>query len=170
MIDLDDVAALCPGLPAETARPLAYRAVIALQRHHEPGVELAGTVRGSGVREALHWQTRPAALATMEDAKKATEEGAEALALALAGRHCGWKVKRRLQAERSEGADWLMASGTTKVILEVGGTDQGDLEARQRLKVSQAQHASWPRGTVRAACVVRFAGPQVLFWSSDGPR
>jgi hypothetical protein len=170
VIDLDDVANLCPGLHAESAKPLAYRAVMALQRRHRPGVELSGTMQGNGLPEALKWEERPAALAHLEDFNRVTEEGAEALSLALTGRRCGWSVKRRLQSRLSEGADWLMASGARRVIVEVGGTDDGDLEALHRRKVSQAQEASWPKQTVRAACVVRFVEPKFLFWSSDEPR
>ena len=170
MIDLDDAAGLCPGLHAASAAPLAFRAVIALQRRHRPGVELSATVRGKDAREALKWKERPPELARAEDFNRVTEEGAEALALALAGRRCGWRVKRRLQSRLSEGADWLMASDAGDVIVEVGGTDDGDLETLSRRKVSQAQGAPWPKGTVRAACVVRFVEPKVLLWSSDEPR
>lgn len=170
MIDLDDVAGLCAGLHAASAKPLAFRAVIALQRRHQPGIELSGTMRGQDLREALKWTERPAELAHMEDFNRVTEEGAEALALALAGRRCGWSVKRRLQSRLSEGADWLMVSGASEVIVEVGGTDDGDLEVLYRRKVSQAQGASWPKRTTRAACVVRFVEPKVLFWRSDEPR
>lgn len=167
-IDLDAVADLCPGLRAESAEPLAFRAVMALQRRHRPGVKLLGLWRGEDLREAVQWRARPAQLAQMEDFNRVTEEGAEALALALTGRRCGWRVKRRLQSRLSEGADWLMVNGATKVIVEVGGTDEGDLEALYRRKITQAQGASWPKGTARAACVVRFVEPKVLFWSSDG--
>lgn len=134
MIDLDDVAGLCPGLHAASAEPLAFRAVIALQRRHRPGVTLQVTLGGKELREALSWSERPTELAQMEDFNRVTEEGAEALALALAGRQCGWSVRRRLQSRSSEGADWLMASGTAKVIVEVGGTDDGDLDVLQKRK------------------------------------
>lgn len=108
------------------------------------------------------------------EAKSLFEERADELrsrwlALAIAGRGCGWTVKRRLQSRLSEGADWLLKSGDDEVILEVGGTDEGDLEALHKRKVHQARAAAWPEGTVRAACVVRFLEPKVLFWSSDGP-
>jgi hypothetical protein len=170
VIDLDDVATLCPGLRVETGEPLAFRAIIALQRRHNDGVSLVGIVRGDAIRETLRWQKRPAALALFEDFNRVTEEGAEILALALAGQRCGWTVKRRLQSSRREGADWLMTSGTDAIILEVGGTDNDDLNARHGRKITQAQKASWPKRTVRAACVVSFVEPRVLFWSSDGPR
>lgn len=170
MIDLDDLSGLCPGLPAASAEPLAFRAVIALQRRHQPGVQLSGSMRGNELREAVLWKERSAELAEMEDFNRVTEEGAEALALALTGRRCGWIVRRRLQSRLSEGADWLMASGAHNVIVEVGGTDDGDLEALYRRKVSQAEEASWPKRTMRAACVVRFMDPKVLFWRSDEPR
>ena len=117
MIDLDDFADLCPGLPAASAEPLAFRAIIALQRRHQSGVTLSGTMGGKDLREALHWKERPAELARMEDFDRVTEEGAEALALALTGRRCGWSVKRRLQSRDSEGAGWLMGCGGGKVIV-----------------------------------------------------
>ena len=60
MIDLDDIASLCPGLPVATGEPLVSRAVIALQRRHKAGVELLGTVRGN----ALH--ISPEAAASLE--------------------------------------------------------------------------------------------------------
>jgi hypothetical protein len=63
-----------------------------------------------------------------------------------------------------------MVSGASEVIVEVGGTDEGDLDVLYRRKVSQAQGASWPKGMARAACVIRFVEPKVLFWSSDGTR
>lgn len=170
MIDLDDAEGICPGLPAESAKPLAYRAVIALQRHHEPGVELSGTVRETDVREVLAWHERPAAFAAMEDFNRVTEEGAEVLALALAARCCGWRVKRRLQSRLAQGADWLLESSGDKIVLEVGGTDEGDLAALHDRKVRQSKAAPWPKRTLRAACVIRFSGPRVLFWSSDGHR
>ena len=169
MIDLDDLAGLCPGLPPESARSLTFRAVIALQRRHLPGVELLGNVRGEALREPLMWRKLPATIARMEDLNRVTEEGAEALALALVGRRGGWRAKRRLQSRRSEGADWLMVDGDAKIILEVGGTDDGDLEALYRRKIKQAEEAAWPKGILRAACVVRFVEPQVLFWSNHGP-
>ncbi|MBK9264458.1 MAG: hypothetical protein IPM54_32240 [Polyangiaceae bacterium] len=125
-------------------------------------------MRGKDLREALKWKEIPLQLAQMEDFNRVTEEGAEALALALTGRRGGWKVKRRLQSRLSEGADWLIGSGGQNVIVEVGGTDEGDLEMLYKRKVTQAQGASWPKGTARAACVVRFVEPKALFWSSDG--
>ena len=50
-----------------------------------------------------------------------------------------------------------------------GGTDDGNLETLYRRKVSQARAASWPKQTLRAACVVRFVEPKALFWRSDEP-
>jgi hypothetical protein len=170
VIDLDDVAGLCPGLRSESAEPLVFRAVIALQRRHQPGVQLSGSLRGEELREELSWRERPAHLAEMEDFNRVTEEGAEAIVFALTGQRCGWKVKRRLQSRLSEGADWLMASGTGEVIVEVGGTDEGDLDALYVRKVSQARGASWPKRTQRAAGVVRFVEPKVLSARRGGER
>jgi hypothetical protein len=57
VIDLEDITNLCPGLREESAGPLAFRAIVALQRRHRPGVNLTGTVRGESV---LFWSSHGA--------------------------------------------------------------------------------------------------------------
>src|SRR5215207_6327381 len=118
MIDLEELAALL-GVPNDTATPLAHRAAVALERRHQPGVRLTGSVRGSVIDEELRWRPRVPDGGVYEDINRVTEEGAEALGLALACSTCAWRVERRLQARLAEGADWLMIdqlSGATMVL------------------------------------------------------
>lgn len=57
MIDLDAIAAKV-GLPEEAGTILGYRAVIALQRRHQPGVRLAAALSGGLIEEELRWKER----------------------------------------------------------------------------------------------------------------
>jgi len=105
----------------------------------------------------------------MLDMNRVTEDGAECLALLIAGLHCRWRALRRQQWRLGEGADWLvqeLPSGR-EVVLEVSGTDAGPFEPRIRKKKAQAMLAN-PGGPA-AACVVRFLEPKAALWSDDGP-
>ncbi len=75
MIDLD-APAIKVGLPEEVGTVLGYRAVVALQRRHLPGVRLAAALRDGLIEEELRWQERAAEVATYEDINRVTEEGA----------------------------------------------------------------------------------------------
>ena len=101
-----------------------------------------------------------------------TEEGAEALALAVACSHRAWRIERRLQARLAEGADWLMFDQSTgsEVILEIGGTDEQDLVSLFARKIAQARRSPFASVGTPAACVVRFLEPSVKLWSDDEPR
>lgn len=171
MIDLDDLDGLCPGLPKESAGPLALRACVALERRHAPGVTLDVALHGAPEREEIRWSKLPAGVAGTQDDLRVTEEGAVAIALALSARHCQWRVVRCLQSRLGEGADWLMIDAAERrVILEVGGTDEGRLEALLSAKLEQARRSPFsPRGTP-AACVVRFVDPRALLWSDHEHR
>jgi hypothetical protein len=171
MIDLDALAELLE-LPEETVSPLAHRAAVALERRHAPGVRVTGTVPGAPVDEEIQWRVRTPDAAMYEDINRVTEEGAEAIGLALAGSKCMWRIKRRLQARLAEGADWLMsnqATGST-MVLEIGGTDEQDLEALLARKIEQARRSPFSARGTPAACVVRFLEPSVMMWVDDGPR
>lgn len=166
MIDLEDLEGLCPGLPKESAGPLALRACVALERRHSPGVALAATVHGESQREELRWRKLPATVAPTQDDLRVTEEGAVAIALALSARHCRWRVVRCLQARLGEGADWLMVDASQRrIVLEVGGTDEGSLGALLSQKAEQARSSIFSRHGLPAACVVRFAEPRALLQS-----
>jgi len=172
MIDLDDLEGLCPGLPKQSAGPLALRACVALERRHSPGVVLDATVRGAPLQDELRWSPLPRSVAPTQDDLRATEEGAVAIGLALAARHCGWSVRRCLQSRLAEGADWLMLDAANRrVVLEVGGTDDGRVEALLVGKLGQARRSWLARGgTPAAACVVRFAEPRALLQSDHESR
>ena len=171
MIDLDDLAGLCPGLPSESAGTLTLRARVALERRHQPGVVMNVTVRGEDKHETIRWSRLPLDVAPTQDELRATEEGAVAIALALSARHCKWRVVRCLQSRLAEGADWLMDDGSNRrVVLEVGGTDGGNVDALLVRKMEQARRSIFSRRGRAAACVVRFVEPRALLWSQDGHR
>jgi len=171
VIDLDDLEGLCPGLPKESAGPLALRACVALERRHSPGVALAATVHGALEREEILWSKLPARVASTQDDLRVTEEGAVAIALALSARHCRWRVVRCLQSRLGEGADWLMADASERrVVMEVGGTDEGSLGALLSVKMEQARSSIFSRHGRPVACVVRFVEPRALLQSDHEPR
>jgi hypothetical protein len=109
-------------------------------------------------------------VAATQDNLRVTEEGAVAIALALSARHCRWRVVRCLQSRLSEGADWLMIDAEERrVVLEVGGTDEGRLEALLSAKLGQARRSLFARHGTPAACVVRFADPRARLQSDHEP-
>lgn len=170
MIDLDDLEGLCPGLPKESAGPLALRACVALERRHSSGVILDATIHGAPEREEIRWSKLPTRVAPTQDSLRVTEEGAVALALALSARHCRWRVVRCLQSRLGEGADWLMVDASRRrVVLEVGGTAEGRLGALLSVKSEQARNSLCSRHGRPAACVVRFVEPRALLQSDHDP-
>jgi hypothetical protein len=170
MINLDALPTEL-GLPVESASVLAHRAAIALERRHEPGVHLVGMVQGRTLDEELRWRMRNPAAAVHEDINRVTEEGAEAIALALAYSRCSWRVERRLQSRLAEGADWLLVDPSTgsRMVLEVGGTDEQDLAKLLARKIEQVKRSPFSSRGTPAACVVRFLEPSAIMWSDDGP-
>lgn len=171
MIDLDDLEGLCPGLPKESAGPLALRASVALERRHSSGVVMDTTIHGTREQVELRWSKLPATVAPTQDDLRVTEEGAVAIALALSARYCRWRVVRCLQARLGEGADWLMLDAMKRrIVLEVGGTDEGSLGALLSAKTEQARGSLFARHGRPAACVVRFVDPRALLQSDHEPR
>ena len=171
MIDLDDLEGLCPSLTGESAGPLALRARVALERRHQPPVVLDARIHGVPQQEEIRWTKLPSEVAATQDVIRVTEEGAVAIALALSARHCGWRVIRILQSRLAEGGDWLMADASNRrIVLEVGGTDQGNLASLLSMKMEQARSSIFARRCRPAACVVRFAEPRALLQSDHDPR
>lgn len=171
MIDLDALDAVL-ALPEESVTPLAHRAAVALERRHRPGVHLTGELQGAAIDEEIRWRERSPGVAAYEDINRVTEEGAEAIALALACSRCSWRIERRLQSRLAEGADWLLIDQTTgsEVVLEVGGTDEQNLAALLARKIEQARRSPFAVFGTAAACVVRFFEPSVKMWSDGDPR
>ena len=132
---------------------------------------MSTSVCGDDAPEVIRWKRLGLRVAPTQDDIRVTEEGAVALALALCARHCGWRVVRILQSRLGEGADWLMADGSKRrVVLEVGGTDEGNVAALLTRKLEQARNSRFARRGARpAACVVRFVEPRALLESDDGP-
>ena len=134
------------GLPEDSASALAHRAAVALERRHAPGVHVTGRIRDAAVDEELRWRPRTPAAAAYEDINRVTEEGAEAIGLALACSKCAWRISRRLQARLAEGADWLMVDPSTgsTMVLEIGGTDEQDIDALLVRKIEEAHVPLFP--------------------------
>ena len=118
-LDLERLREMHPALPLSTATSYAHRAALALGRRHEPGASAEVTLDGESVVATLVWEKRPAADALQLDYHRVTEDGAEAVALALVHSSRSWVVLRRLQ--REEHADWLLRETTSRrlVALEI---------------------------------------------------
>lgn len=95
-----------PRLPTDLALVMVGRAALALERNaHTPGVRLSldlERVLSSGL---LSWPGADLNKIDQHDHNRITEDGAEAVALALVHGHRAWRVIRRMQ--REEHADWL---------------------------------------------------------------
>jgi hypothetical protein len=168
-LDLERLREMHPALPSATADAYAHRAALALGRRHAPGVAALVTIDAESVAATLSWEARPAADALQLDYHRVTEDGAEAVALALVHASRSWMVLRRLQ--REEHADWLLRETATRrlVALEVSGTDEGDGDVRLSAKLTQVAQSTAARR--RAACVVGFLEPRIaLAIVREAPR
>mgnify|MGYP001548398642 CR=1 FL=1 len=172
MIDFDAVDPSVLGLPLSVWRTLNSRVVLALQRHHRPDVKLVGLVESEEVTIELRWTPVELEREKLEDIKRVTEDGAEAIALVLACNGTDWKVSRRLQSDLGEGADWLLVNVKTGdfLALEVSGTDDGDLVALFNKKMEQAVSSMISPRSASTACVVRFQEPRVMKHTDHEPR
>src|SRR5262249_16165631 len=122
--------------------------------------------QAAAMRGQLAWPSCDLADLMQHDQNRVTEDGAEAIALALAYCDRGWRVVRRLQ--REEHADWLLeqtSAGTRQLVaLEVRGVDRGRMTARLTEKLAQVARTSdvdqqW-------AVIVRFKKPMVTLRST----
>ena len=158
-LDLRNLQVLHPLLPATTARDLATRAAVALQRRdHEPGVQLGVALSSSTglVSVELVWKVVPIGTRDLLDDRRITEDGAEAIALGVVRLVCRWIVRRRLQ--QGEHADWLLRDESGRLVaLEVSGIDGQRDRARVAAKLRQVARCTV--SPVRSACVVAFQPP-----------
>ena len=101
-------------------------------------MRLALDLAGDPAGEELAWRNRDASEVDKIDANRATEDGAEAVALGIVGRYRPrWRLVRRLQSRRRERADWLFAiePAGVSIVLEISGTDtrrSGEAAASRR--------------------------------------
>ncbi len=150
-----------PRLPATTAAEYAFRGSMALQRRHEGGnCDLDVTFYDGTPRSMaqLAWEAVSSEDLLQLDSIRITEDGAEAIALALVNVARGWRVRRRLQ--RGESADWLLDGepvDNSLVALEVSGID--GLPDLRRLAEKVQQVTKVTLCPYRCACVIAFAPP-----------
>lgn len=114
---------------------------------------------------AITWPAADLETAKQHDSKRITEDGAEAIALAVAFETQAWCVDRRLQ--QGEHADFLLKhqrSGA-KIAFEVSGVDRGSIQRRLREKLEQvAENTDYED---RCAAVVGFEKPEVAMRSVE---
>lgn len=138
-----DLARLCdmhPRLPGDMAGVMVLRAALGLQRNnHSSGAELQVAIENVALRCVLRWPTADLGTLEQHDSKRVTEDGAEAIALAVAHKAKAWCVVRRLQP--GEYADWLLEhkhNGARKLVaFEVGGIDHGSIASCLRIELAQ---------------------------------
>jgi hypothetical protein len=143
--DLGELRTMHPRIPADIALVMVGRAALALERNaHVSGVQLSLDLERVPSRGLLSWPGADLSRIDQHDQNRITEDGAEAIALALAHRHLSLRVIRRMQ--REEHADWLLEQvreGVRRVVaLEISGVDQGRITARLSEKLAQVGNAT----------------------------
>lgn len=133
-----------PKLPVDMAAAMVSRAALALARNNHPqSVGLKVDMETTNHTVELTWPTTDFATLPLHDEKRITEDGAEAVALAVVHHEKKWTVARRLQ--QGEHADWLLresAPGSKKhIALETSGVDKGKITARLSMKMNQIAEA-----------------------------
>jgi hypothetical protein len=142
---------------------MLVRAALGLQRNkHSPGVNLQMAVQGTVSGCVLLWAAADLGAAKQHDYSRVTEDGAEAIALAVAHKTSAWRVVRRMQ--REEHADWLLehqADGVRRLVaFEVSGVDKGSIVDRMKGKLAQV--AKSRDVDQRCAGVVGFEQPEAV--------
>lgn len=169
VLDLSCLCDMHPRLPGDLAAIMAIRAAFGLQRNkHSAGVNLHMAIENAISACALTWPAADLRLAKQHDHNRITEDGAEAIALAVAHKTKTWRVVRRMQ--REEHADWLLehdSDGKRKLVaFEVSGVDQGSIMVRMREKLAQVAKNS--DVDHRCAGVVGFERPEASLRSVKG--
>ena len=139
-IDLSLLREMHARLPNDLVLVMVGRAALALGRNnHSSGVAFSIDLDKTITNCKLSWLNAELGDMVQHDYNRVTEDGAEAIALAVAHRHRGWQVIRRMQ--REEHADWLLEdvgeNGRQVVALEVSGVDRGSIAARLSQKLIQ---------------------------------
>ena len=139
-IDLRKLREMHPELPGDVALIMLVRAALAAQRNgHSTGVELSLQVERVASKGSLSWKPADMTTIAQHDSNRITEDGAEAVTLALMHKHWEWRIVRRMQ--REEFADWLLEregeTSSQTAALEVSGVDRGSIASRLTEKLSQ---------------------------------
>lgn len=139
-IDLADLREMHPRLPEDLALVMIGRAALSLQRNgHGAPVEIRLDVERTVSHGKLAWPGSNPGFLDQHDSKRLTEDGAEAIALALGHKARGWRVVRRLQ--QGENADWLLEEPSVgpkqRIALEVSGVAHGSISSRLTEKLKQ---------------------------------
>ena len=139
-IDLNRLREMHARLPSDLALVMVKRAALALERNdHASGVRVSLDLERVVSSGMLSWPGADLSKIDQHDHNRITEDGAEAVALAVAHRHRAWRVIRRMQ--REEHADWLLEDaqeGARQVVaLEVSGVDRGSIVTRLSEKLTQ---------------------------------
>lgn len=156
-----------PRLPVDLAFLLVTRAALGFGRNgHASGVGIGFDIQRVPSEGLLAWPGADLGEIEQHDSKRITEDGAEAVALALVHAYGGWRVVRRLQ--QGENADWLLegsGSGKRRVVaLEVSGVDRGSIAGCLRDKLIQV--AKCREVDQRWAGVVGFEKPNAALHST----
>ncbi|MBM4031359.1 MAG: hypothetical protein FJ291_06180 [Planctomycetes bacterium] len=168
LVDLSRLCEMHPRVPADMGAMMALRAALGLQRNgHSPGARLQMLIESARLRGALAWLVADLRALEQHDSKRVTEDGAEAIALAVAHETKEWHVVRRLQ--QGESADWLLEhrgdKGRKLVAFEIGGTDS--VSIARTLREKRAQVAKSVDVDQRCAGVVGFKRPQATLESVE---
>lgn len=169
LLDLAQLRDMHPRLPSDLALLIMTRAALGLQRNgHTPGIEISLEIERLSTRGLLAWPVADLDKLDQHDQRRITEDGAEAIALALVHQNRGWRVVRRMQQE--EHGDWLLeqlAENQRQVVaLEVSGIDRGSIGQRLNEKLRQVSQSTdvdqqW-------AGVVGFEEPAMALGSTRG--
>jgi hypothetical protein len=162
VIDLEMLRVMHPELPEELATIMISRAALALARNnHEQSVKLKIHFDKAERSAQLIWPIHDFAARVFHDEKRITEDGAEAIALAVVHREKNWTIYRRLQ--QGECGDWLLTEsnsgddGVKTIAFETSGVDKGKIAARLKAKIEQVSDAD---ADIRCAGVVGFEQPE----------
>ena len=132
-------------LPSDLALVMVERAALALERNaHTASVRLSVNMERILSSGLLSWPGADLSKLDQHDDNRITEEGAEAVALAVAHKPRAWRVVRRMQ--REEHADWLLEdvreAGRRVIALEVSGVNRGGIAARLSEKLAQVAEST----------------------------
>ena len=172
-IDLADLREMHPRLPQDLALVMTGRAALSLQKNgHRSPVAIRLDIEQATSQGRLAWLESDPVHLDQHDTKRLTEDGAEAIALALAYRARGWRIVRRMQ--QGESADWLLEEANqgvhSRIALEVSGVARGSIASRLTEKLEQVSHSENEDVDQQWAGVVGFEEPVATLRSSKAVR